>query len=92
MRLSTAILMRGVPKPGAALINGAQRDRSMVLVTEGLGPRPFHGRMVLLINEHTHSAAEIVANFAKQNHFFTLVGTRTAGEVLGDANFRLAAG
>jgi len=23
-----------------------QRDRSMVLVTEGLGPQPFHGRTV----------------------------------------------
>src|SRR5207253_5133008 len=32
-----------------------QRDRSMVLVTEGLGPQPFHGRIVLLINEHTRS-------------------------------------
>src|SRR5205814_9277147 len=45
-----------------------QRDRSMVLVTEGLGPQPFHGRIVVLINEHTHSAAEMVASFGKQNH------------------------
>jgi carboxyl-terminal processing protease len=66
-----------------------QRDRSMVLVTEGLGPQPFHGRIVLLINEHTHSAAEMVASFAKQNHHATIVGTRTAGEVLGGANFEL---
>src|SRR6266513_1212801 len=57
-----------------------QRDRSMVLVTEGLGPQPFHGRTVLLINEHTHSAAEMVARFARQNRFATIVGTRTAGE------------
>ena len=69
-----------------------QRDRSMVLVTEGLGPQPFHGRIVLLINEHTHSAAEMVASFAKQNRLATLVGTRTAGEVLGGANFKLAGG
>lgn len=69
-----------------------QRDRSMVLVTEGLGPQPFHGRIVLLINEHTHSAAEMVASFAKQNRLATLVGTRTAGEVLGGANFKLPAG
>jgi carboxyl-terminal processing protease len=69
-----------------------QRDRSMVLVTEGLGPQPFHGRVVLLINEHTHSAAEMVARFAKENHLATLVGTRTAGEVLGGANFKLPAG
>ena len=64
----------------------------MVLVTEGLGPQPFHGRVVLLINEHTHSAAEMVGSFAKQNHLATLVGTRTAGEVLGGANFKLPAG
>jgi len=69
-----------------------QRDRSMVLVTEGLGPQPFHGRIVVLINEHTHSAAEMVASFAKQNRLATLVGTRTAGEVLGGANFKLAGG
>src|SRR5215469_5461702 len=69
-----------------------QRDRSMILVTEGLGPQPFHGRIVILINEYTHSAAEMVASFAKQNCLATLVGTRTAGEVLGGANFKLAGG
>ena len=69
-----------------------QRDRSMVLVTEGLGQQPFHGRIVLLINEHTHSAAEMVASFAKQNRLATLVGTQTAGEVLGGANFKLPSG
>lgn len=69
-----------------------QRDRSIVLVTEGLGSQPFHGRTVVLINEHTHSAAEMVASFAKENRLATLVGTRTAGEVLGGANFRLPCG
>ena len=68
------------------------RDRSMVLVTEGVGPQPFHGRIVILINEYTHSAAEMVASFAKQNRLATLVGTRTAGEVLGGANFKLPGG
>ncbi len=64
----------------------------MVLITEGLGPQPFHGRTVVLINEHTHSAAEMVAGFAKENRLATLVGTRTAGEVLGGANFKLRNG
>ena len=68
------------------------RDRSMTLVTEGLGPQPFHGRIVILINEYTHSAAEMVASFAKQNRLATMVGTRTAGEVLGGANFKLPGG
>src|SRR5204862_5986351 len=69
-----------------------QRDRSMTLVTEGLGPQPFHGHIVILINEHSHSAAEMVASFAKENRLATLVGTKTAGEVLGGANFKLAGG
>src|SRR5205807_9824520 len=55
-------------------------------------PQPFHGRTVVLINEHSHSAAEMVASFAKENHLATLVGTRTAGEVLGGANFKLPGG
>ena len=64
----------------------------MVLVTEGLGPQPFHRRTVVLINENTHSAAEMVASFAKENRLAKLVGTRTAGEVLGGANFKLPSG
>ncbi len=69
-----------------------QRDRSMVLVTEGLGPQPFHAHTVVLINEHSHSAAEMVASFAKENRLATIVGTKTAGEVLGGANFKLPSG
>src|SRR6202521_529160 len=69
-----------------------QRDRSMTLVTEGLGPQPFHGRIVILINEYARSGAEMVASFAKENRLATLVGTKTAGEVLGAANFTLTGG
>lgn len=67
------------------------RDRSIRLMTEGLGPRSFHGRIAILINEHTVSAGEMVAAFAKENKLATLVGTRTSGQVLGGANFRVAA-
>ena len=63
-----------------------------MLETEGLGPRPFHDRIVILINEHTHSAAEMVAAFAKECHLATLVGTTTAGEVMGGASFKLSDG
>lgn len=69
-----------------------QRDRSIVLVTEGLGPQPFHDRVAVLINEHSHSAAETVASFAKENNLATIVGTTSAGEVLGGANFKLRNG
>ena len=69
-----------------------QRDRSLLLVTEGFGPQPFHGRTVILTNEYTHSAAEMVASFARENRLATLVGATTAGEVLGGANFKLVGG
>jgi C-terminal processing protease CtpA/Prc len=63
------------------------RDRSVRLVTEGLGPKRFQGRIVMLVNEHTASAAEMVVGFASERRLATLVGVRTAGQVLGGANF-----
>lgn len=68
------------------------RDRSVRLMTEGLGPQPFHGRVVMLINEHTASAGEMVAAFAAENKLAVLVGTTTAGQVLGGANFPVGQG
>jgi carboxyl-terminal processing protease len=68
------------------------RDRSIRLVTEGLGAKTFHGRIVLLVNEHTLSAGEMVAAFAKENKLATIVGTRTGGQVLGGANFSVGSG
>jgi carboxyl-terminal processing protease len=68
------------------------RDRSIALFTEGLGQRRFHGRVAVLINEHTKSAAEMIAEFASTNQLATLVGTRTAGEVLGAVNFLVGEG
>ena len=68
------------------------RDRSIRLVTEGLGARPFHGHVVLLVNEHTLSAGEMVAAFAKENGLATIVGTTTGGQVLGGANFSVGGG
>ncbi|MGE3957757.1 MAG: S41 family peptidase [Vicinamibacterales bacterium] len=68
------------------------RDRSIRLTTEGLGERPFHGRVVMLINEHTLSAGEMVGAFAVENDLATLVGTRTGGQVLGGGNFAVGSG
>src|SRR5437867_5638776 len=42
-------------------------DKSIVVVTEGLGPQRFHGRVIILVNEHTASAGEMVAAFAEEN-------------------------
>ncbi len=61
-------------------------------MTEGLGPRPFHGKVAVLINEHTLSAGEMVAAFIAENHLATLVGTRTGGQVLGGGNFTVGHG
>jgi C-terminal processing protease CtpA/Prc len=68
------------------------RDRSIRLVTEGLGPQPFHGHIVMIVNEHTLSAGEMVAAFAKENELATLVGSKTGGQVLGGANFTVGHG
>jgi carboxyl-terminal processing protease len=70
----------------------AIRDKSLMLLTQGLGAQPFHNRIVLLVNEWTNSAAEMVANFAAENHLATLVGQKTHGNVLGATNFKLAGG
>jgi C-terminal processing protease CtpA/Prc len=68
------------------------RDKSVVLLTQGLGPQPFHSHIVLLVNEWTNSAAEMVAGFAAENRLATIVGNQTAGNVLGAANFKVGSG
>jgi len=85
-----------MPRTKAALLATlaafAVRDKSVVLLTQGLGPQPFHGRVVFLVNEWTNSAGEMVASFAKENRLATVVGTKTAGNVLGATNFKVGAG
>ena len=68
------------------------RDRSIRLMTEGLGPKLFHGRIVMLVNEHTLSAGEMVGAFAAENGLARIVGTRTGGQVLGGGNFSVGHG
>ena len=58
------------------------RDPSVVLVSEGLGHQNWHGRMAILVNEHTASAGEMVAAFASENKLATIVGTETAGRLI----------
>jgi carboxyl-terminal processing protease len=75
-----------------ALARFALRDKSVVLLTQGLGPQPFHGRVVILVNEWTNSAAEMLASFASENRLATVVGVKTAGNVLGAVNQKVGAG
>lgn len=67
-------------------------DKSIVVVTEGLGPQKFHGRVVILVNQHTTSAGEMIAAFAKENNLATIVGTTTAGRLLSGSVFKVGHG
>ena len=66
--------------------------RSVAVFTEMLGGRPHHGRVALLVNEHSASAAEMVAAFAQENGLATLVGTRTAGRLVAASAFKVGHG
>jgi len=67
-------------------------EKSILVVTEGLGERRFHGRIVLLVNEHTASAGEMVAAFAEENNLATIVGTKTPGRLLSGNAFKVGHG
>jgi carboxyl-terminal processing protease len=67
-------------------------DKSILLVTEGLGPQRFHGRVLILVNEHTSSAGEMAAAFAQENQLASIVGTRTSGRLLSGGEFRAGFG
>jgi C-terminal processing protease CtpA/Prc len=73
----------------ARLAAFAVRDKSLMLLTQGLGPQPFHGRTVILINEWTSSAGEMAAAFGGGRVAATLLGQPTKGNVLGAINFQL---
>jgi carboxyl-terminal processing protease len=67
-------------------------DKSILVVTEGLGPQKFHGRVMILVNEHTASAGEMVAAFAEENGLATIVGAKTAGRLLSGSTFKAGSG
>jgi len=64
----------------------------IVLETEGLGPKPYHGNIVLLVDRHTASAAEMVAIFATENKLATLIGEKTAGRLLSATSVKVGHG
>ena len=68
------------------------RDPSVVLVSEGLGHHKWHGRIVILTNEHTVSAGEMVAAFATEDGLAKLVGTETAGRLIPGSGFKVGYG
>jgi carboxyl-terminal processing protease len=76
----------------ATLTRFAVRDKSIFLLTQGLGSQPFHGHIAILVNEWTNSAAEMVTSFAKENRLATIIGVKTAGNVLGAVNAKVGSG
>ena len=85
-----------IPSHKATLLWLAARyafvEKSILVVTEGLGMRPFQERVVLLVNEHTASAGEMVAAFAEENSLATIVGTKTPGRLLSGSAFKVGHG
>jgi carboxyl-terminal processing protease len=45
------------------------------------------GPVVLLVNEHTASAGEMVSAFAEENNLGTIVGTKMPGRLLSGSAF-----
>lgn len=74
------------------LVQFSVRDKSLMLLTQGLGRQPFHGHLAVLINERTSSAGEMAAQFAKDTKLATVIGQRTAGMVLGSDMFDVGGG
>jgi C-terminal processing protease CtpA/Prc len=66
--------------------------KSVVLETEGLGQKPFHGKVVLLVNEHSTGAAEMVTQFAKENSLATIIGSKTPGHLVSRSAFKIGNG
>ncbi len=87
-----------VPMPssriGLALTLGqfAFKDKSLILLTQGLGKQPFHNRTAILINKWTNSAGEIAAAFVQENGLAVLIGKKTPGNVLGATNYSVGGG
>jgi C-terminal processing protease CtpA/Prc len=64
----------------------------IVLETEGLGRKEFHGRVTILVNRHTASAAEMIVAFARENNLGRVVGEKTAGKLLSATSVKVGRG
>jgi carboxyl-terminal processing protease len=76
--------------PGLALKFAGKT--SVFLRTEGLGKRPFHGRTLILVNEHTTGAAEMVAQFAQENQLAEILGSKTPGKLVSRSATKVGLG
>ncbi|WP_263349705.1 S41 family peptidase [Acidicapsa acidisoli] len=67
-------------------------NKPVVLETEGLGRRDFHGNVILLVDRHTASAAEMIVAFARENNLARIVGENTAGRLLSATSVKVGQG
>ena len=65
---------------------------SVYLCTEGLGNEAYKGNTVILVNEHTTGAAEMVVQFAQENRLAKIVGSRTPGRLVSRKASKLGFG
>ncbi len=66
--------------------------KPVLLRTEGLENQPLQNRVVLLVDRHTASAAEMIVAFARENRLATAVGEPTAGRLRDGDRCKLARG
>ena len=52
------------------------RDDSVSVITEGLGPKAFHGKIAVLVDGTTTGASERIAAFAQERNLHTVRGSR----------------
>jgi carboxyl-terminal processing protease len=64
----------------------------IVLETEGLGRKEFQGKVILLVDRHTASAAEMIVAFARENNLARIVGEKTAGKLLSATSVKVGQG
>lgn len=66
--------------------------KPIVREAEGSGSKPFHGRIALLVDHHTASAAEMIVAFARENNLATVIGEKTAGRLLSATSVKVGKG
>jgi len=77
---------------GLKFLPSLVRKSPVVLESEGLGRKPYDGNIVLLVDRHTASAAEMVTIFAKENRLAKIVGEKTAGRLLSATSVKVGHG
>lgn len=79
--------------PGAMLADAVEAAGGAAMLYMGGGlARPYTGRVALLTDENTGSAAEAVAAMLQETRGAVVVGARTAGAMLSSADVMVAPG